>query len=114
MKNHLLLDVVELAYKQTFVVVTCSWLMHFQYEMKPQGVTISSYKRQKTSSTPLLKQKRKNMRSSNSRFNFYCRGHILGLYITSSCLHAGLSVQNIHSFHKHFDLSTKEIGLCGM
>lgn len=52
--------------------------------------------------------------SSDCRFNFYCRGHILDLDITSNCLHAGLSVQDIHSFNTHLDLSTKETGLCGM
>lgn len=52
--------------------------------------------------------------SSDCRFNFYCRGHILGLDITSKCLRAGLSVQDIHSFNTHLDLSTKVIGLCGM
>lgn len=52
--------------------------------------------------------------SSDCRFNFYCRGHILGLYITSNCLHEGLSVQDIHSFNRHFDLFTQETGLCGV
>lgn len=52
--------------------------------------------------------------SSDCRFNFYCRGHILDLYISSSCLHAELSVQDIHSFNRHFGLPTKETALCGM